>query len=172
MDQGVFAPPVASLIHTAQIYDFAVAQCGEPLDLQRIQWPLAGVRAGCKYGRQKKQVGPCAIRPMDFPGMMDRRAVQQARRGSAPLATAMNAIGAPTFGECCGSRQKDQMTMPPSQPLDIIKPCSSNILWQMIMAKDYSAMARQLNDRIVQPGIIAFVGEQPDPGQHCILRRR
>ena len=109
---------------------------------------------------------------MDFPGIMDRRAVQQARRGCSPLATAMDAIGVPAFGERRGSSQKDQMAMPPRQQSDIIKPCSSNILWQMIMPKDYSTMVRQSNDRIVEMGIIAFVGEQPDPGQHCILPRR
>jgi len=77
MGQVVLACPIAMLVHAAQKYDCAVAQCGQTPDLRVIQRMLTRVRPSRKNRRQKKNVSARAVRLLDFPGIMDRRAEQQ-----------------------------------------------------------------------------------------------
>lgn len=84
----------------------------------------------------------------------------------------MHAIGAPELGEFRGSSQKHQMSTVPRKLFDSFESRLPQSLFQMIMAKDDPAAARQSLDGLRQPGIIPLIGEQPYPGQGRIRRVR
>ena len=100
MGQRIFVPPIAIRVHSAQIYYRAVAQSSQPPNLCPIQRALAGVGAGCKNRRQKKNVRATAIGLVYFPGIMHRSAVQQPSYIGPSLQTTVYAISVPAFGQC------------------------------------------------------------------------
>lgn len=165
MGQGVLVRSIAVPVHPAQQYDRTIAQSGQTPDLQRIQRMLAGVRPGPENRRQKKDLGTRVIGLMDFPRIMDGRAVTQSSDSGPAGSTPVHAIGAPQPGEGGGSSQKHHMPMPPRQFSDRVESRPPRSFLQMMMAKDYPAATRQSSDGSLEKVIISLVGKQPYPGQ-------
>ncbi len=152
-------------VHAAQTDDCAIAQCRQTLHLQRIHRRLAGVGPGRKDRRQKKNIGTGALGLPDFPGIVDRGAVQQPASFGPAAHLAIYALGAPKSRQYRCSRKEQHMPMASGESFDGFKSPLPLCVLQMIVTKDDPAAARQPLDCPCQTGIVSPVGKQPYFGQ-------